>query len=261
MAEFPWLVSVEDATGKICTGSLIDKNVVITSAGCVVGRNENQLKVRLGSWKSSSSVGLETEQIHEVSKVLFYTQPVNKFNPNIALLLLKTPATTDMFINTVCLTGTTENVNTTRCVVAGWEKGKSASDDFNVQNMKIEKCENGNGLFVPEKSSCGEIDSRFEDGSAVMCPIASDDEIYQQMGILISNRHGKSSATLFADLTEFKDWIDSELKISDITDEAYTYSRLNSRFWGKLRSILNALFNHFEVEEDHSWTNMFRFGR
>lgn len=253
LAEFPWLASVENANGKICSGSLIDKHVVMTSAGCVAGKDENQLKVRLGSWKASSSVGLKTEETHEVAKVLFHTQPVNKFNPNIALLLMKTPSSSDLLINSVCLTDTIENVNTTHCVVAGWEKGKSASDDVHVQNVKIESCEGENGIFVPERSSCGEIDHHFEDGSAVMCPIASDDEIYQQMGILISNRHSNSHTTLFANLTEFKNWIDNELQNSDITDESYTYSRLNSRFWGFFRSMINFVFEKFGIAEDHSW--------
>lgn len=234
-AEFNSIVSVEDGTKKLCTGTLIDPKVVVTSASCVDGKNANSLKVRLGSWNAAKRMKFDIEEVKKVSKIVLHSQTVNKNQQNVAILLLESPAKTGILVGTSCLSSSKTTFDQKKCAVVGWSSSNAASDNLNVQSVDLTACPPGS----PAKSQCVNSLNDFDSGSALVCPVKTDENNgVMQVGIL---SYKTGNAGVFADLTEFKDWVDTELKSNSIGTENYTYSKLKSRFWWAIASGIFSL--------------------
>lgn len=222
-AEFQWMASIEVGSNKICTGSLLDKKVVMTTASCVEGKNLDDLKVRLGSWKAQSkSEKPNTEEIHKIKKVVTST----KVGPNLALLILEEPAQLNTYINSVCLLNNQEYEDD-KCIVVGWGDEKSSMGDLKVKRVIDQSCTESDGSDLPKNSKCIATTEKFETGAALLCQF-DDTDNYMQVGIALSNTNNVNSATkVFAKIDNYKEWIDETLNENDIGNEAYTYSLKN----------------------------------
>lgn len=249
LAEFPWIVSIELSQKKICTGSLINEKIVMTSANCVIGKKSDSLQVRTGSWKSSSDVGLQTEELRDVSRIIFLDENVNHFSSNIALLILGIPVETNMFVNSVCLSKSIDNLQMNDCLAVGWGRGQHASDNLIYEtNIKILDCEDlANTMQIPDKSKCARILGKFEIGSAVMCRINNTESNYQQVGIMSHENSQQSNHAILIDEIEFQRIIDQKFAELEIDDESFTFSHLSSRWfsWNDAKEAWNDIISFF----------------
>lgn len=251
MAEFPWLVSIEVNQKKICTGSLINENVVMTSAGCVIARNAETVKVRAGSWKSSAKVGLQTEELRNVARIISLDETVNRFRPSIALIILEKPIEINMFVAATCLTDLIENLEMNDCLAVGWKSGKSALDDLMVES-KIELLSCAElmadvNVMLPGRSKCANMKQNLEIGSVLMCRVNGTEMTYQQVGIVDQAMSGSSVAFL-TDVTQFKKQIDEKFTELALDNDSYTFSFLRSRsfrnWWSRTTSNVNTFFSN-----------------
>lgn len=239
LAEFPWIVSIEDdSKGKLCTGSLINENVVMTSANCVGLRDPDYFKIRVGAFKSAKAANLEIEEVHRVSRVFLYSQTISKFQPNIALLYLMTPSSLNAYVGTTCLSQSTDNLDMNDCFAVGWSADQSVKDDLSYEEkISIETCpDDGLGRDKEQTANlkCARIAKKIEMGSGVSCRINNTESNYQQVGIVMYNpsRFVEQSQVLLVNVVSMQKWIDQQMKDSEIDDSSYVYSMLQSRaFW------------------------------
>jgi hypothetical protein len=236
-SEFNWMTSIEEGSNKICSGSLIDSNLVITSAACIDGKSADSLRVRLGSWKTNSQQSKpDTVEVHKVNKIIFKLSPVNKIEPNVALLVLETPANLNMYINTACLPPADQSFEGKTCTVVGWGNGKSANDDLKKFDVNVNSCQGSS-----QNSICIQSNENFETGATLNCLIVNTTNLYQTVGIVMSD----STPQTFLKVGEFKAWVDEKSTEVGAEKESYTYSRLRPRFWGRLVRAFMAGVNHF----------------
>lgn len=253
LAEFPWVVSIEYNEGKICSGSLINEKVVMTSANCVSGKKTDSMRVRAGSWKNSVSVGLQTDQLRDVARIIYHDENVNHFQPNIALLVLENPVEMNMFVGTACLSQSTETLVMDECLAVGWESGQPASNELMFETkIKLLPCEGffGKNVIIPEKSKCAVIKKQFEMGSAVMCRINNTESNYQQIGIVQHNPR-RATHVILIDVNEFKNEIDKKFAALEIDDDSYTFSYLSSRGFFSFFKSMKTFFDRYTEDSEY----------
>jgi hypothetical protein len=250
-AEFPSVASIEEGSTKLCSGSLIDENVVITSASCVDGKDASSLKVRLGSWRTNSNNPRpDTEEVIQVNKIILHSSHVKQLEPNVALLVLKSSANLNMYINTACLPSSEQNFEGKSCIVVGWRNGKSASDDLKKSTVNTQSCQGafGRSLRVPEKSICAQLEQKVEEGASLLCQVEDSQFNYIQAGIALSNPSQlDSTPTVFINTADFRSWVDQTMKNEGMETSSYSY--LKSRWYagaiGVALALGASLFNIF----------------
>lgn len=227
-AEYPWMASIEEGYSKICSGSVIAENVVITSASCVNGKNKDSLKVRLGSWTTSSSrMKPQTEEIRGVDKII-----IDQDQYGLALIVLKTSVNLNMYISPVCLPPADENFTGHTCKVVGWENGNLKKTD-----VRIQACIDGND----DKTFCAQTYENIESGASLICKIVTGENSeeytsFQQFGIALPSSSGIKT---FVNTAKFRRWVDSNIKNEGY--EVSTYSFVAPKLWGGVWRAFSAL--------------------
>lgn len=224
-AEFPSIASISDRNGRMCTGSLVDSRAVVTLKSCVYGLDNNSLRVRAGSWKISPQLGLRTEQVRRVSKVVFNNQP----DGAIALLVLDSDFELNMYVGPVCLASSLDNLNTTGCIVAGWRDQDSFTSNIMVQDVRLSDCPANAPLrrcATPNVQNIGA-------GSALMCRINHGDySHYQQVGLQLSSQGATTSS--YADLNAYKGWIDKNLQLNGMHNRLHSFRTIQGALIGRI---------------------------
>ncbi|XP_058655125.1 chymotrypsin-like protease CTRL-1 [Onychostoma macrolepis] len=117
---WPWQVSIQSSEGKlVCGGSLINENWILTAAHCSVQPGNDY--VVLGQYDRGSNN--ENIQVKEIAKVIThpdYNKQI-KFNNDVALLKLSSPAQMTSRIAPICLPSSLTSIRPgTLCVTTGW---------------------------------------------------------------------------------------------------------------------------------------------
>ncbi|XP_055622569.1 uncharacterized protein LOC129766127 [Toxorhynchites rutilus septentrionalis] len=248
--EFPWMValfSTSDTTNKyICGGTLIDPEVVLTTASCVKAYRSRpgKLIVRAGEW----DLGTTKEPLpHEERGVrLVRTHPA--FKPtslvnNVALLFLDDKFDLKDTIDTVCLPPQDFTIDNGYVVAIGW--GSTPKNQVKYQQVlksiellfnQREECEivlrraTGKPSFALDKSflcAGGELNvdtCRGDAGSPIMFSIPNDFDFRMYAVGMVSwgvgcGRPGIPAA--YTDVAKFRDWIDNQMR--EVGLEVYYY--------------------------------------
>lgn len=156
LGEFPWTIAIfrldNSSEWKYhCGGSLINPSVVLTTAHCIYGIPDNQLKVRAGEWDTNTTDEPFPHQERRIREVAIHQDFVNRLLYNdIALLHLSESMQIRENVNTICLPPQAQNFEGNRCFASGWGKDHfGQSGKLQVIQKKIE-------LPVVERQACVE---------------------------------------------------------------------------------------------------------
>ncbi|KAF0761641.1 serine proteinase stubble-like isoform X2 [Aphis craccivora] len=228
--EFPSMVAIfkeelsKDGEKKLvmnCGGSLIEKDVILTAAHCVIKKDISTLVVRAGEWDLKTEKELLSHQDRRVSKVvthpdyyagglyndvaLIFTENPFSLQDNIQLICL--PSSNDMFIHDTCYSsgwGKTVSYNN-YTIVKKTESGKIKEfGQYQVSILKkVElpivprsKCMDllrttrlGPKFVLHDSFICaggieGKDTCKGDGGSPLMCPYKDDPDHLVQVGIV-----------------------------------------------------------------------------
>jgi len=211
--EFPWMgIILQDEEldygnviqRYVCGASLIHKQVVMTAAHCVKGRDVSKLSVRLGDWDTKHEKELFPHEHHKVASMDIHKR-FNKrtlFN-DIALLYLAEPVELKQHIDTLCLPKYRADYDETKCVATGFGKDtfhggqyQNVMKQVDLTTVKRLDCQKsmrttklGRHFRLHSSFTCagGEegVDTcRGDGGSPLACPSKEDPDKYVQVGIV-----------------------------------------------------------------------------
>ncbi|XP_034883715.1 ovochymase-1 [Mirounga leonina] len=132
----PWQVSLKLGEHHCCGGSLIQEDLVVTSAHCLVGLNEKQIKsLTVTAGQYSLSQKGEHEQKSPVSKIIIHPEynRLGYMSSDIALLYLKHKVEFGTAVQPICLPHRDDKFEAgVLCMTSGWCKISETSEYSNV---------------------------------------------------------------------------------------------------------------------------------
>lgn len=253
--EFPWVVAIfselhESESKFICGGSLIDPEVILTTADCVKSfRNRpEKLTIRAGEWDMRTTY----EPIHHQERGvrLVKTHPTFKQSSlvnNIALLFLDDKFDLDYTIDIVCLPPQNFIIYNGEVTATGW--GQTPSNHTKAQQIlksldlpynQRSDCERtlrrvmrkpsfklDTSFFCaggyPDEDTC-----RGDAGSPVVFPVPDDfqNRMYAVGMVSWGVGCGKPGVpAAYTDVGKFRNWIDDELRKEGLAMYSYDYMR------------------------------------
>ncbi|CRK90423.1 CLUMA_CG004152, isoform A [Clunio marinus] len=188
--EFTWvaMVILESKKALLCGGSIVDKNVVATSANCVHGYRHNDVLIKAGEWRLGSDEEPKPFQIVRVQRIIFHPQYEPKtLEHDIALLYLENDIKYDTHIGPICLDESdTTSSTSSDCVTTGWGKevlkihlGNALMQHTQVSVLPQDECQSrleSSQLEFKSSLVCGVTQQdacQVDPGSALACADSS----------------------------------------------------------------------------------------
>lgn len=253
--EFPWVVAIfselhETESKFICGGSLIDPEVILTTADCVKSfrYRPEKLTVRAGEWDMRSKYEPIAHQERGVRQVT--SHPAFKQSSlvnNVALLFLDDKFDLAHTIDTVCLPPQNFIIYNGEVTATGWGSTPTnltksqqilkrlelpfnqRSDCERILRRVIRKasfkldesffCAGG----YPDEDTC-----RGDAGSPVLFPVPDDfqNRMYAVGMVSWGVGCGKPGVpAAYTDVGKFRNWIDSEVRKEGLAMHYYDYTR------------------------------------
>ncbi|MEZ5220874.1 MAG: trypsin-like serine protease [Ilumatobacteraceae bacterium] len=122
IADAPWQVSLQDANGHFCGGSVIDATTVLTAAHCVEGNSAADLFVRAGVTDRTDPTG----QDRPVASIVVHPGGFDAAN-DVALVRLASPLVLGGTVQAIAVAGAADVAAASTGSVSGW--GATAEDD------------------------------------------------------------------------------------------------------------------------------------
>lgn len=229
----------------LCGGSLIERNVVLTAAHCVQGKDPSLLRVRLGEWDTQTKDEIFPHQDRNVREVIIHPGYYKGgLHNDIALLILDHPAEITENVNTVCLPPHNFDFGRSRCFASGWGKdvfGKEGKYQVILKRVELpavprQECEpllretrlgahfNLHPSFMCAGGEIGKDTCKGDGGSPLVCPIPGTKDRYYQAGIVAWGIGcGDRTPGVYASIAFLRPWIDEQLNIRKINTAGYTY--------------------------------------
>ncbi|KAH8244442.1 hypothetical protein KR026_009850 [Drosophila bipectinata] len=247
--EFPWMLAILREEGQLnlyeCGGALIAPDVVLTAAHCVHNKQPSTIVVRAGEWDTQTKSEVVPHEDRYVKEIVYHEQ-FNKgalYN-DVAVLLLESPFTLQSNIQPVCLPNVGDLFDFERCYATGWGKNKFGKDgEYQVILKKVDlpvvpsqRCEAnlretrlGRHFILDKSFICagGEKDKdtcKGDGGSPLVCPIKGQPNRFKSAGI-VAWGIGCGEVNIpgvYANVAQLRPWIDSKLKLWNISPIFYT---------------------------------------
>ncbi|KAM4723147.1 ovochymase-2 [Rhinophrynus dorsalis] len=226
---WPWHVSIKFATEHVCDGVIITEDWVLTSANCVVTREEFR-----DLWVVVAGIHDLTREEHDqkrsVKQIIVHSEFTRQsMDYDIALLQLAEPFQFNSYVRPICLPERNSEVApSSLCVVSGWglrrkEKEKSTKlQQLEVPVLLTDACkdhyENHSGGITDRMFCAGFPTGQANDscsaqaGGPLVC-IADGTGIYSIYGIASwgVNCRGNSKPGVYTRVPMFINWISQTL--------------------------------------------------
>lgn len=255
--EFPWMVivlsefQVDSNIFPIYQsgGSLIHPKIVLTTAHTILNIAPQKIIVRAGEWNTQEeSEPFDHQELRVTSVVRHERFNAKTFRNDLALLVLENEFEMSDYINTICLPPPSTSFDSQRCLMSGW--GKRELNGIHQDILKkvilpivsFESCQKnlrtllGGAYKLDEKKLCAGGEDGIgvcagDEGSPLVCSIASHPDHYYQAGIVVGGvKCGKINVpSLFADVSKYRNWIGVKLLRLGIHTESYRFSPPRSR--------------------------------
>ncbi|CAD7672187.1 unnamed protein product [Nyctereutes procyonoides] len=128
----PWQVSLKLGEDHFCGGSLIQDDLVVTAAGCLVGLNQKQIKsLTVTAGQDNLSQKAEQEQKNPVSKIIIHPEysRLGYMSSDLALLYLKHKVEFGTALQPICLPQRDDKFEAgILCMTSGWCKISETSE-------------------------------------------------------------------------------------------------------------------------------------
>lgn len=226
--KLPWSVSIEENTKQICTGTLINPQVVMTTGQCLSGKQPNEFKIKLGFWGVGHNFIIKESR--DVEKIVLHPNFVHgKTNDDLALIVLKTPSPDNAYIGPICLANSEQTFNGKSCVLLGFEENPAYKS--NVEDLKVTSCSEFPEIVASARSICTEKNSGMtmnSMGAGLVCE--TDDKLsYQLAGVF---QHGSDSRpSVFVNVADYRTWIDNIMTDLKFGSKSYTYDPTACRYF------------------------------
>nr|XP_061805640.1 serine protease 27-like [Nerophis lumbriciformis] len=129
---WPWMASLHFNGSHRCGGTLVDQDVVLTSAQCVSGSSSaSDWTVFLGRLRQ---IGSNSEEVEvNVTRIITSRQP----GQNVALLTLASPVPLSNFIQPICIESVVTFDTGSSCWAAGWSAERGGEEQI-LQEIQTE---------------------------------------------------------------------------------------------------------------------------
>jgi len=187
-----------------CGGSLISPRVVLTAAHCISAVDPSQLIVRCGEWDTQQENEVLGHQDRRVSKIVTHPGFISSnLHNDLGLVFLSQDMNLSPNVDTMCLPGQGEQVDTSRCVATGWGKdkwGEEGQYQTLLQQVYLSEVEHNTCQRALSNNRLGnrfQLHSSFlcagghtsdtctgDGGSPLVCPSLTRPDQYVQTGIV-----------------------------------------------------------------------------
>lgn len=252
--EFPWMVAIlreETVNGNPeklnvyqCGGSLIHREVVLTAAHCVAGKDVNQMKIRAGEWDTQTKNEIYPHQDRRVKEIIVHENyHAGALYNDVALLLLQDPVDFAENVDVVCLPDRNTIVNSSHCFASGWGKdvfGKEGKYQVILKKVELpivqhHVCQEAlrrtrlgpyyklDKSFICAGGLAGRDTCKGDGGSPLVCPRPSDPATYEQAGIVAWGIGCGEDGTpgVYANVAGLRNWIDEQMVYNGLDVNAY----------------------------------------
>ncbi|KMZ06413.1 serine protease grass [Drosophila simulans] len=210
----PWMALVL-MPNKTCSGALIHKYFVITSASCVF--NQERTIVRLGQWsiKQKHSIRYRIDEYQVQSSYIHRFYDKSNFGHDVALLELQNEVLYKAHIRPICLWLDKFDIDTQkieRFQTFRWGIEEKfilpAAKTRKMEHIRKVNCENAFKFYPQSSHICASFENKrncVETGSPLFNKIRYHKNTrYNLFGI---QSYGESGTCLYTDVTKYMDWI------------------------------------------------------
>ncbi|XP_053123574.1 gilatoxin-like [Hemicordylus capensis] len=190
--EHPWLGQLYDRLGPYCSGTLLNRNWVITAAHCKVVPSQKRFQVRLGVHNTEVPTGHEQTRVSEnvkcvkivegSSEYTFNTTDCSTYSEDIMLMQLNSPVVCTDYVAPLALPTSCASVGTV-CRVMGWGTTTTPEETYpkvphcvDVQIVSNEDCQAPYPWWeVSERMVCAGVEGggkdscRGDSGGPLIC--------------------------------------------------------------------------------------------
>ncbi|XP_047119356.1 phenoloxidase-activating factor 2 [Schistocerca piceifrons] len=252
--EFPWMVAIlreESVNGNPeklnvyqCGGSLIHREVVLTAAHCVAGKDVNQMKIRAGEWDTQTKNEIYPHQDRRVKEIIVHENyHAGALYNDVALLLLQEPVDLAENVDVVCLPDRNTVVNSSHCFASGWGKdvfGKEGKYQVILKKVELpivqhHTCQEAlrrtrlgpyyklDKSFICAGGLAGRDTCKGDGGSPLVCPRPNDPATYEQAGIVAWGIGCGEDGTpgIYANVAGLRNWIDEQMVYNGLDVNSY----------------------------------------
>lgn len=217
----------------------------MTTAHCLhLQRDLDTWLIRAGDWYAVTTDEFFPHQDHDVEHVIRHENFFREYLLNdIALLVLKTPATIEPNVNTICLPPKNHNFDGDSCFASGW--GAKTYENLQMESImkaielpivphqqcqqKLRDVRNPNfelhESFICAGGERGSDTCVGDGGSPLVCPIPNTVNQYYQSGIVAwgIGCNGDIPAA-YVNVVYLRDWIDSKMIENGFDTASYTHT-------------------------------------
>merc|ERR1712215_194344 len=235
---------LELVTEYKCGGSLISAGVVLTAAHCISSLDPSTVIVRCGEWDTQQENEVLRHQDRRVYDIITHPGYIasNLYN-DLGLVILSEDMELTANVDTMCLPGKGEQVDTSRCVATGWGKDRFGDEgqyqtllqQVTLPTVQRNYCQQslsnnrlGNKFSLHSSFTCaggqGGVDTCTGDGgSPLVCPSQSRPGQYVQAGIVSRGLGcGQDGVPgVYADVDTAMCWVDWEVSCALGLNKSY----------------------------------------